>query len=368
MNGSKIAIVCDWLVGGGAEKVVQELHTMYPNAPVYTSYCSDEWRKKLDNKVVTGYLQKWPFSKLRKFLPVLRHFWFKQIDLTDYDIVISCTGNGEAKQITTKNSTKHLCYCFTPTHFYWRQYNQYIKSPGFGWLDPIVRLGLRTFIRPLKKWDHKAAQKVDSFVAISRHIQSDIEKYYKRDSTIIHPPVDVQRFHETGSNNKRSGFITVGRQVPYKRVDLLIQACNQLHKDFTVIGRGPEHEKLKKMAGPTIRFLTNADDETVVNELQKSEAFLFASLEDFGIAPVEAMAAGTPVIAYKAGGALDYVIENKTGVFFQEQTVESAKHAIQRFEKTKFSPQTVKNNSKMFSNQEFTLKMTQIVALGSKKI
>ncbi len=160
----RIAIVHDWLYGGGAEQVVLALHKLYPEAPIYTSYCSDEWREKLNNKVVTGYLQSWPFAKLRKFLPLLRQFWFKRLDLSEFDVIISSSGNGEAKFVTTNADQKHICYCHTPTHFYWRKYTQYLKDPGFRpeWL---VKFFLKLLLKPLRKRDYKAAQKVDFFIS-----------------------------------------------------------------------------------------------------------------------------------------------------------------------------------------------------------
>lgn len=151
----KVAIVHDWLVGGGAELVVQEMHRMFPEAPIYTSYCSDEWRQKLDGKVVTGWLQRWPFSKLRKYLPLLRIWWFTHLDLSEYDLVISSSGNGEAKGVRVPSTTTHICYCHTPTHFYWRHYDQYLRHPGFGICNPLARLGLRLLVGPLRRWDRK---------------------------------------------------------------------------------------------------------------------------------------------------------------------------------------------------------------------
>ncbi len=156
LDNKKIAIVHDWLVGGGAEKVVQAMHELFPDAPIYTSYCSDEWREKLDGKVVTGYLQKWPFSKLRKFLPVLRIWWFEHLDLTDFDIVLSSSGNGEAKGVKRLNPmATHICYCHSPTHFYWDKYDEYLKSPGFGMFNPLARLGLKVLVGPLAQMGFK---------------------------------------------------------------------------------------------------------------------------------------------------------------------------------------------------------------------
>lgn len=359
LAGLKVAIVHDWLVGGGAERVVYELHQMFPDAPIYTSYCTDEWRKKLDNKVVTGFLQKWPFSKLRKFLPVLRIWWFTHLDLSGYDLVISSSGNGEAKGIKVPEGTKHICYCHTPTHFYWRHYNQYVKEPGFGFLNPVVRLCLKLLVGPLRRWDLKAAQRPDIFIANSNHIKNDIKKYYKRNAVVIHPPIDISRFKNI--NKKREGFITVGRQVPYKRIDLIVKACSESALPLTVVGRGPEHKKLVSMAGPSVAFDDHASDKDVTHYMENAQAFIFAAFEDFGITPVEAMASGTPVIAYGAGGALDYVDEATSGVFFQEQTVSSLTHALNKFRADSFNHQTVSKHAAKFSPQVFQEKITKLI-------
>lgn len=361
MKDPKIAIVHDWLVGGGAERVVLELHRIFPEAPIYTSYCTDEWREKLDNKVRTGFLQNWPFSKLRKFLPVLRIWWFTHLDFSGYDLVISSSGNGEAKGIQVPKGTKHICYCHSPTHFYWRHYDQYLKNPGFGIFSPLARLGLKLLVGPLRGWDLKASKRPDIFIANSSHIQSDIKKFYGRDSEVIHPPVDINRFLNIKAAG-RHGFVTVGRQVPLKHTDVIVRACTKLNLPLKVIGKGPEHENLVKLAGPTVEFIEHATDEEVAQALASAEAFLFASFEDFGITPVEAMAAGTPVIAYKGGGALDYVIPGKTGEFFTEQTVDSLIAALKNFRADKFSEKVISKHSVAFSADNFREKLRHFMA------
>lgn len=356
----KVAIIHDWLVGGGAEKVVLALHEMYPNAPIYTSYCTDEWRKKLGGKVITGYLQYWPFSALRKFLPVLRIMWFSHLDLSEYDMVISSTGNGEAFGIKTFGGTKHICYCHTPTHFYWRHYEQYIEKPGFGFLDPIARIGLKLLVSPLRAWDKKAAQRPDTFVANSTHIQKDIKKYYGRDAVVIHPPVDVERFsRRTGT--ERKGLIVVGRQVPQKKIELAILACNHTGTSLTVVGNGPDHRNLVKKAGPSIRFVANASDTEVATLMSGAAGFVFTSEDDFGITPIEALASGTPVIAYRGGGALDYISPGENGVFFKSQTVASLISAIDEFRRTKFDTSDVKKSAQDFSVERFKKEFQKLI-------
>lgn len=360
IRGPKVAIVHDWLVGGGAERVVYELHKMFPEAPIYTSYCSDEWRQKLDGQVVTGWLQHWPFSRLRKYIPALRIWWFSHLDFTGYELVISSSGNGEAKGIRVPQGTKHICYCHSPTHFYWRHYDQYLQRPGFGVFDPLARIGLSLLVGPLRRWDLRASKRPDYFIANSTHIQADIKKYYDRDSVIIHPPVDTERFQHAQSIMSR-GFVTVGRQTAHKHTDLLVKACTELVVPLKVIGRGPEHDRLVRLAGPTISFLTDVSDAEMPQQLAGSEAFLFASYEDFGVAPVEAMAAGRPVIAFQAGGALDYVVEDKTGLFFDEQTVESLVGAIKKFSVSNFNADNIKAHAQAFSPVVFQQKMQEVI-------
>ena len=356
----KVAIVHDWLVGGGAERVVYELHQMFPEAPIYTSYCTDEWRQRLDNKVVTGFLQHWPFGKLRKYVGILRIWWFTHLDLSGYDLVISSSGNGEAKGIRTPDSTAHVCYCHAPTHYYWRHYDQYLGHPGFGAFEPLARLGLRLLVGPLRRWDLKASRRPDVMIANSTHTQAEIKQYYGRDSVVIQPPVDIERF-QSHTNLERAGYVTAGRQAPYKRTDLIVEACTQLNLPLTVIGRGPDHDKLIRLAGPTVQFPDYVSDQEMPKYLASAKAFLFAAYEDFGVTPVEALAAGTPVVAYKAGGALDYIKEGKTGVFFEEQTVAALCQALQQLDGKSFDRAYIQRYAEHFSPQKFREKITDLL-------
>lgn len=355
----RVAIVADWIYGGGAEKVVEQLHKLYPDAPIYTSYCSDNWRKKLDNKVITGYLQHPPFRQLRRVLPPLRQLWFSRLDLSGFDLVISSSGNGESKFVRVPNGV-HVSYCHTPVHFYWRHYDSYLKNPGIKpkWL---ARLGLKLLVKPLRKRDFAAAQRVNYFIANSTHIQNDIKKYYGRDSVVIYPPVDTERFTEFSGSAPRKGFVTMGRQVAAKRTELLVQACNELNVPLTVIGNGPEHNNLVKITGPTVTFKTDVTDEQMPAELAGAQAFLFASFEDFGIAPIEALAAGTPVIAYKAGGALDYVTPGKTGEFFDEQSTKSIVQAIKKFNPNTYDSTSIKKSVEIYSIDNFREKIQRFI-------
>lgn len=354
----RVAIVHDWLVGGGAEKVVEQLHIMYPDAPIYTSYATDEWRKRLDNKVVTGWLQH--FGRLRKFLALGRIWWFQGLKLDGYDLVISSSGNGEAFAVKTGPNTLHVNYCHSPTHYYWRHYDTYMERPGFGIFDPIARLGLRLLVGPLRKWDYKAAQRADVIVANSSHIQADIKQYYSRESTVVFPPIDTDKISVTKSQ-KRQGFVTSGRLAPAKHVDVIVDAATSLNLPLTVIGKGPAYDDLVRRAGPTVQLLGFVDDSDLYNTWASAEAFIFASYDDFGMSPVEAMAAGTPVIAYRAGGSLDYVTPGVTGEFFDEQSAQSLIPILQSFNSSKYNSDDIKNHSQRFSVVNFRKNMQKII-------
>lgn len=352
----KVAIVHDWLVGGGAELVVEQLHKIFPDAPIYTSYATREWRQRLDGKVRTGWLQ--PLGFLRKFIPLLRILWFTHLKLEGYDMVISSSG-AEAKGVKVPEGTVHVNYCHAPTHYYWSRYDQYMKQPGFGPFDWLARIGLRLLVAPLRKWDRKAAQRPDYIIANSKHIQAEIKKYYGRESVVIHPPVYMERFQKPENlKRERKGFLISGRQTPYKRFDIAVQACTELGVPLTVIGNGPDHKRLRKMAGKTVTFLGHARDEVVEEEFASAAAFIFPGLDDFGVSAVEALASGTPVIAYKAGGALDYVIPGKSGEFFDHPTDVSLAEAIKGFSQARYSSPAIAVFAQRFSAEHFRSRMT----------
>ena len=365
-KGLRVAIVHDWLVGGGAERVVLELHRLYPEAPIFTSYATEEWRQRLDGKVVTGFLQRWPFGRLRKFVGLLRIWWFSRLDLHEYDIVIVSTGNGEAKAVRPRKDATYICYCHAPVHYFWRHYQVYLANPGFGAANPLARLGLRLLVGPLRRWDKKAAQRPNIFLANSTHTQAEIKTFYGRDAEVVFPPVDIERF-QVQDPPTRKGFIAFGRQVPHKHTHLLVEACTKLALPLLVIGKGPEHERLKKMAGSTVQFIPYVTDEEAGRYMASAEAFLFASYDDFGVTPVEALAAGTPVIAYKMGGALDYVIPGKTGLFFNEQTAESLVGVLQEFNGNAFDNAEIAAFAKQFSPEVFQTHMQEVVSDATRK-
>ncbi len=215
-------------------------------------------------------------------------------------------------------------------------------------------------VGPLRKWDFKVAQKPNYIITNSTHSQAQIKKYYGRSSTVIHPPVDVERFAGK-SKHKRRDFVVAGRQTPYKRIDLAVEACSKLSAPMTVIGNGPDHQLLRDIAGDRITFLTHASDKDVAEDFQAAWALIFPGVDDFGIVAVEAMAAGTPVIAYKAGGALDYVIPGKTGVFFEQQTVESLAAAIKSFRPSRFDHNAIRRHAQQFRPEAFRQKILRFV-------
>lgn len=363
----KVALVCDWLtVPGGAEKVLLAIHQMYPEAPIYTSKYDPkgiDWFS--DATIKTGWLQILP-TCLRRFIAPLRQIYFNHLDLSDYDLVISVTG-AEAKSVKTKNSKKgtsatHICYCHVPTQYYWQMYDDYIKNPGFGILNPLVRLGLKLFVKPMRKADFKAAQQPDQFITISSYAANMIQQYYKRESTVIAPPVEIEKFHSKKAY-ERKGFINFSRQVSWKRQDLIVKACIKAGKPVTLIGDGPEHEQLVKAANnsPLVTFIPFSEPAKLKRLAHQSEAFIFPSKEPFGIAPVEALAAGCPVIAYVEGGAKDYISADKNGEFFNKQSIESLVKAIKQFDASKYSEKEIIASADKYSTAEFKRKLQELI-------
>jgi len=358
----KVAIVCDWLTGiGGAERVVLELHKMYPDAPIYTSQYDAsriDWFEGAD--IRTTWLQRLPTS-LKKFLPLLRAWTFSHLDLSEYDLVLSSSG-AEAKGIKTGPQTTHICYCHSPTHYYWIRHDEYLSNPGFPFgFNWIARIGLKLLLDPLKRWDRHAAKQPDFFIANSSHTQAMIKRYYRRESTVIHPPVDTARFQTRDKAALRHGFIVAGRQTPYKRFDLAISACNELKIPLVVIGDGPDHKRLEKLGGRSTTFLTQVNDNEIVGHFASALGYIMPNMDDFGIVAVEAMTAGTPVIAYNKGGALDYVTPGKTGLFFERQTVKSLTSALEIASTKNWDYSSIATQAEEFSVTHFIQNMQNYI-------
>ncbi|MDO5762293.1 MAG: glycosyltransferase [Bacteroidales bacterium] len=364
----KVAIVCDWLTNvGGAEKVLLEIHRMFPKAPIYTSKYDPkgiDWFK--DAEVKTGWLQIFP-TALRRFLGPLRQIWFSHLNLAEYDLVISVTG-AEAKAVRVPNGV-HISYCHVPTQYYWQMYDDYVKNPGFGFLNPVVRFCFKALVRPLRRADFKAAGRVDQFVTISEYAKELILKYYKREAVIVHPAVEVEDFArgkemvEAVEKSVENFYVTSSRQVTWKRLDLAVGACLKLKRKLVVIGEGPEHKNLMKLAegSDLIKFVPLLKKEELARYLARAKGYLFPSLEPFGIAPVEALAAGCPVIAFGEGGARDYVRDGENGVLFKRQSVASLAEAIERFEKLKLSRAAVAESAEGFSKERFDEELLAVV-------
>lgn len=360
----KVAIVCDWLTNvGGAEKVLYAVHRLYPKAPIYASQYSKkgiDWF--LDADVRTGWLQIFPAS-LRRFLGPLRQKWFSHLDLSEYDLVISVTG-AEAKAVRVPNGV-HICYCHVPTQYYWQMYDDYVKNPGFGILNPLVRVCFKTLVKPMRKADFKAASRVDQFVTISEYAKGLIEKYYKREAIVVNPPVEVGKFKvvEKSELSVENFYVTTSRQVTWKRIDLAVKACMKIKRNLVVIGEGPEHNNLVKMSNGSeyIKFVPLLKQDELKKYLVKAQGYLFPSMEPFGIAPVEALAAGCPVIAFGEGGALDYIKEGQNGIMFKKQSVNSLAEAILEFETMKFDRKKVSESANKFSEDRFDKELLKVV-------
>lgn len=364
----KIAIVAEFLtVMGGAERVVYELHKAFPNAPIYTAIYDEERVlpefKKLD--VRTTWLQKFPkkLRKMYKLFPTLQVKAFRDLDLSEFDIIITSSYLNANQVRKTRPGQVLISYCHTPARYYWSHYEQYRKNPGYGKLDPIIRLLIPLLVPRQRKLDFEAAQNVDVFIANSTETQKRIKEYYGKPATVVHPPVDVDRFEP--ARTRGDYYMTMGRQLPYKRYDLVVAACTKLGVPLKVFGSGPAHNQLIKMAGPTVSFYADrfgdASDSELEKALNSAKGWIYAAEEDFGIVQVEALAAGAPVITYGKAGALDIVQDGESGVLFHEQTVEAVADAIKKAESITFLPGTLRRKAKRFDKGLFVTKIRKVV-------
>jgi len=290
--------------------------------------------------------------------PQLRAIAFEQFDLSKYDVVIS-NGHAEAKGVITKPETLHICYCHTPIRYYWSNYHDYIRNPRYGVLNPLVKLGMPYLINYLRMWDSVAADRVDYFIANSKYVAKRIKKYYRRDATVIYPPVDTARFKP--ASKVKDYYFAAGRLIPYKQFDLIVEAFNDLGLPLKIAGSGPELKKLKKMAKPNVEILGYVSDEELEKLYAEAKVFIFPQEEDFGIAPVEAMACGRPVIAYGKGGALETVKKGVTGIFFKEQTPQCLINTIRKFDPDVFQPTKIRQHALNFDTKVFQRKIKNFV-------
>jgi glycosyltransferase involved in cell wall biosynthesis len=373
----KLAFVVSWLNQyGGAERVLEAAHELFPDAPVYTSI--------FDPHALPAKYRTWDIrvSFLNR-LPGIHHrhqiylpFYplaFESFDLREYDLVLSLTSafaHGVVTAATTRYlskyrervvaataSTRHLCYCLTPARFLWL-YRDYVERESIG---RVPRAILPRLISGLRQWDRLAAERVDEFIAISRVVQARIAKFYRRDSIIIHPPVHVHHFHLAPPSEIGDYFLIISRLVPYKRIDLAVQAFNRLGLPLVIAGDGRDRARLEKLAGANIRFVGRASDAERSKLMARCRAFIFPGEEDFGIAPLEANAAGRPVIAFASGGTLDTVVEGVNGVLFREPTADSLAERVQNFDPTAFDPGELRTHAEKFDVRVFQQKLMQAI-------
>lgn len=359
-HDASVGIVADWLVTfAGAEKVIAEFIKLYPNADIYSvvDFLSDESRKKFYGKeATTSFIQRLPFAKKKyqQYLPLMP-LAIEQLDVTGHDIVLS-SSHAVAKGVLTGPDQLHISYVHSPIRYAWDFQHQYLREAG---LNKGLKGKLaRWFLHKIRIWDYRTANGVDHFIANSQFIARRIKKVYGRDADVIYPPVDVERF--TLQENKEDFYFTASRMVPYKRIDLIVEAFSQMpDKKLVVIGDGSEMAKIKSRAGRNIEILGYQPDDVMQDYMRRTRAFVFAAEEDFGITPVEAQASGTPVIAFGKGGVLEtirpYGERNATGVFFSEQTAESLINAVRHFDTIKDSilPKDCRENALKFSAQRF---------------
>ncbi|MCK5581251.1 MAG: glycosyltransferase [Candidatus Omnitrophica bacterium] len=349
----KIAIVHDFLNQyGGAERVVEVMHEMFPEASVYTSVylpdkMSDSFRE-MDVRV--SFMQKLPGveTNYKKYF-LIYPFAFDSFDLSGYDLILS-SSSSYAKGIKKSKECMHICYCHTPARFIWR-YDIYMEQENVSSLvRSIVRIAANLF---LKKWDLKSNENVDYFLANSGYIRQRIKDIYDRDSYVIHPPVSVDSF--SISDKVENYYLIVSRLNAYKKIDIVIEAFNELGLPLVVVGGGPHKSNLEGIAKDNIKFIGKVSDNELLEHYKGCKAFIFPGEEDFGITPVEAQASGRPVIAYGKGGALETVVDGKTGLFFKEQTSECLINAIKRFEECEkdFDPKVIRENAERFSKERF---------------
>jgi len=347
----RIAFVHEYLNQfGGAERVLQVLASIFPDAPIYTLFYDSEATGRVfeGKEIRTSFLQKIPFiNKYHRFFPLFMPTAIEQFNFSQFDVVISISASF-AKGIITKPGTRHICYCLTPPRFLWDDSQKFVEEFTYPGAIKIFFPPLITYVR---LWDREASLRVDEFWSISNFVRDRVKKYYLRDSEVIYCPVNVDKFYITDSIDDY--FFMTGRLVSYKRFDLAIRVFNKLGWPLKIAGVGPEMKKLKKIAGNNIEFLGLVSDEKLADLYSHSKAFIFPQEEDFGITPLESMASGRPVIAYRGGGAVETVREGETGFFFNQQTEESLSEAVKRFNAKDFEPSKCREQAERFGIEVF---------------
>ena len=360
----RIALVHDYLNQyGGAERVLEVMHELFPEAPIFTSMFDsnampDSYRRM---EIRTSFMQQLPgvLSHHQSYLP-LYPLVFENFDFSGFDVVIS-NSSAWAKSVITDPDTLHICYCLTPMRWAWR-YRDYVNRERLG---RLARIALPPVINYLRVWDVHTANRVDAFVAISRAVADRIRKFYRREATIIYPPVDTRAFQPSGVPD--DFFLVASRLIPYKRVDLVVEAFNRLGLPLKIVGDGRDRADLQARARQNIEFLGRVSDDELRELYARCRAFIFPGEEDFGIAPVEAQACGRPVIAFAAGGALDTVVEGATGMYFRDPTAESLTDAVRRFDAATWDSAAIRANAERFSVDTFSSQFTSLVTELSDK-
>jgi len=343
----------------GGEKVLEVLCELFPDATLFTLvHRRGALSPTIERmKIETSFIQKLPFGKsaYQKYLPLFPTA-IERMNVRDFDVVIS-SSHAVAKGVRVRSDALHVCYCYTPMRYIWDQYDDYF-GPGRSSLTN--RLAMKMFVNYLRRWDRRTARDVDHFVAISQNVRERIRRIYERDATVIYPPVDVQRYKASGKDE--GYFLIVSALVPYKRVDLAVEAFNRLGEKLVIIGTGAEQKRLQSMARKNIEFLGWVGDRYLPSYFEGCRALIFPGEEDFGIVPVEAMASGKPVIAYAKGGALETVVDGTTGILFRERTAESLEHAVRGLGNSTFKPDSIRSHAEQFDRAIFKERIRQFIA------
>ena len=360
----KKALIHDWFsIYAGAEKCVESFTNIWDDFEIYSliDFLSGTDRDKIlkGKHAHTSFIQKLPFAKdkYRNYLPLFP-LAIEQFDLSGYDVVLS-SSHAVAKGVLTHSNQLHIAYVHTPIRYAWDLYHQYLRESG---LDRGLKGVLaKYFLHKIRLWDASTADRVDYYIANSRYIARRIKKTYGKPSDVIYPPVDVDKF--TLREAKEEFYLTASRMVPYKKIDLIVEAFSQTDKKLLVIGDGPDMAKIKSKAGKNVELLGFASDETMADLMGRAKAFVFAAEEDFGITPVEAQACGTPVICFGRGGARETVLDGESGLYFMEQNAKELLAAVAKFEQNydKFEPVKIRENSLKFSRARFEAEIKSYV-------